>query len=724
MKAAVSKRYPCVLQSDENDCGSAAFSSIAKYYGYYMSLEQAKELVQVYQMGQSVWDLSDAAKEIGIEGRPAKAEFYTVLKKVKCPFIAHFGGEQAHFVVVYEVHDDHLIVCDPASGLKILEKEEFEEKWSGYLVEFEPTSDFKNKIITIPSRKLFFNLLSENKKLIISIFILSLIISFIGLASAYFVKIIIDQILPSDSLANITFFGILLVIFYIVHLGLSSIRSYLQAVTTKRVLTGNIMSYLEHVTYLSVRFHETRSVGNLYNRINDIDKIQIAVGQSLISLFCDTVFMFVALSVMLYFSVELSLLVLIFIPAMLFITLIVSVPIKKLQRRTLIKQGEVADKFVDTFRGIKEIKSFLAEKYFIKRIKNKSSEYITTNFKLNILMYISNALNYFILSLLIVFVLWHGTTLVSSGVLTLGSMMLFFSLIAYVTSPVENFASVIFLVLDAMAAIDRVHGIKEMPLEKDLYGGKDDLKEVDGRVDFNNVSFGYRKKFPVLKDISFSVKPGQMCAIVGETGVGKTTLVNLICGFYKPTYGKILIDSKPVHEISIDSLRDNISMVRQRSHLFGDSLYRNITMGEDVSLEKIQKNAKDMKAFNFIYDLPQRFYSPVFSGGNNFSAGQVQRISVLRALIRDKPILIFDEATSNLDSVTEKMILDVLKRERKDKTTFVIGHRLSTIALADKIIVLDKGRLVESGTFNELVKLRGVFYTLFQPQLNAGNNDR
>jgi ATP-binding cassette subfamily B protein len=687
-----------------------------------MSLEQAKELVQVYQMGQSVWDLSDAAAEIGIEGRPAKAEFYSVLKEVKWPFIAHYEGEQSHFVVVYEVYDEYLVVCDPAKGLEILSKSEFEKKWSGYLVEFEPTEQFEKKVITIPSRKLFFNLLVENKSLIIPIFILSIIISFLGLAASYFVKIIIDEILPLNAIGNIAFFGLSLILLYLFYLGLGVVRSYLQAVTTKKILKGNIMSYLEHIAYLPIRFHETRSIGNLYNRVNDIEKIQIAVGQSLISLFCDVVLMVIALAVMLYYNVGLSLLVVIFIPILLIITFVVSIPLNKLQRMVMIKQGEVAGRFIDTFVGIKEIKTFSAEKYFTKRIKDKSEEYIKTNFKLNIITYISEGFNFFILSLLTVVILWYGTTLVAAGQITLGSLMLFFSLVAYVTSPVQHFTSVLFLILDAMAAIERVQGINEIPLETDVFPGRDNLKNVKGKIVFDDVTFGYRKNISILKNISFSVEPGQMCAIVGETGVGKTTLVNLLCGFYMPSSGKIFIDDKCMQDISIVSLRENISMVSQKSHLFGDSLYRNITMGEDFALEEIEQSASSIKAFNFIDDLPQKFYSPVFSGGSNFSAGQIQRISLLRALIRDKPILIFDEATSNLDSITEKLILDVLKRERKDKTTFLIGHRLSTIALADKILVIDKGSIVEVGTFRELVSNKGVFYSLFRAQLEAGKD--
>jgi ABC-type bacteriocin/lantibiotic exporter with double-glycine peptidase domain len=267
-----------------------------------------------------------------------------------------------------------------------------------------------------------------------------------------------------------------------------------------------------------------------------------------------------------------------FIPFLIFIAFIVSIPIRKLQRRVMASQGEVADRFVDTFVGINELKLFSAERYFITRIKNKIYDYVTTNFSLNLIRNISINVSGFVLSLLTIAILWIGATFVSQGTLSLGSMMLFFSLVAYVISPIQRFPTVLFLILDALVAIERVQGIKDLPVENKVFVGSDTLTDVKGKIEFRNVTFGYRKDESILKNISFAIQPGEICAIVGETGVGKTTLVKLLSGFYKVDSGQIFIDEKPIDCISLNSLRENISAVPQRSHLFRESLFRNIVM--------------------------------------------------------------------------------------------------------------------------------------------------
>ncbi|MFC1593932.1 peptidase domain-containing ABC transporter [Candidatus Omnitrophota bacterium] len=718
LKYLLIKRYPCVLQSDENDCGSAAFATIAKHYGYHMNLEQACELVQVHQMGQSVWDLKDAAEDIGLEGRPAHA-IYSAIKQVEWPFIAHYGGELAHFVVVYEVHDNYVVVGDPASGIEIQSREEFEKKWSGYIVEFEPTDKFKKTVIAEPAHKLFWRIIVENRALIRFIIVLSFILSFISIASSYFVKVVIDTVLPGKRLDVLGLMATALIIIYLVQLSLQIFRAWLQATIGNKIERTRLLQYLEHLAFLPLRYHETRSGANLYNRLTDIERIRFAASNSLISLFSDCLFMIVALFVMVLNSPALTVLVLGFIPVLLIIIFAFGLPIRRMQGLTMGRMGEVASRFFDMLSGISEIKIFSAEQHFIGRIREKTDDYIRSTFNLNILQSFSYSLGFLIVSLLTVALLWKGAHFVTAGEITLGQMMFFFSLVAFVVSPIQRSMGVFFGVQDALVAIERVQGIADIRLEKEVFSGKKQLVQVRGKIEFQHVTFGYNRRQNVLDDISFSVNPGEICAIVGETGVGKSTLIKLICGFYKIDSGTICIDDISLNELSIESLRENICAVFQRPHLFSESLYKNIVMDDDTPVKELEERFKAIPAFQFIEQLPQKYLSQVFCGGSNFSEGQIQRIAILRAITRNSPLLIFDEATSNLDSETEKIILNLLKKEREGKTTIIVGHRISTIALADKIIVLDKGKIAETGGFKELIARHGQFYNLFRAQLEA-----
>ncbi|MBF0384703.1 MAG: peptidase domain-containing ABC transporter [Candidatus Omnitrophica bacterium] len=710
------RRYPCILQSDENDCGAACFATIARHYGYYMNLEQANELVQVHQMGQSVWDLKAAALEIGLDGYPAKA-VYSALKEIEWPFIAHYGGEIAHFVVVYEVYDGFIVIGDPARGIEVQSKEEFQEKWSGYLVEFMPTQAFKKAVVTIPAYRLFCRIILEYLPLLRWILVLSVFLSLAGMASSYFVKVVIDNIIPQETVSALTALTYLLISIYFFQFILIIFRGWIQSHIGREIEENNLFKYFDHIFRLPLKFHEVRSTGNLYNRMLDIQRIRIAISESLVSLFSDFIFMIAAFTVMFFYNAQLAMWVLSFIPVLILVIFVFSLPIRRQQGIYMGKTGEAASSFIDALNGISELKIFSAEEHFISRLKKKTQEYIQSNFNLNILLTVSSAMSLLGVSLLTVFLLSHGAMLVSGGKITLGEMMFFFSLVAFVVSPIQRSSNVFFLVQDALVAIERIYAICEIKLENKAFCGQKIVEEMKGKIEFKDVSFGYRKKRNILENINFIVNPGEILAIVGETGVGKSTLTKLICGFYMIDSGDILFDDVSLKELDMLSLRKNISAVFQRPHLFNESIFHNITMGGPFPLEQVEKMFQQKKAFQFIDNLPQKYLANVFSGGSNFSEGQIQRIAILRALARNSPVLIFDEATSNLDSQTEETILEILRKERKNKTTIIVGHRLSTISLADNIIVLKDGKIAESGSLKRLMEKKEYFYRLFHAQL-------
>jgi ABC-type multidrug transport system fused ATPase/permease subunit len=307
--------------------------------------------------------------------------------------------------------------------------------------------------------------------------------------------------------------------------------------------------------------------------------------------------------------------------------------------------------------------------------------------------------------------------LLSAGIISAGQLVMFIGYISLAYRPFGLLANHYRMVRTGLTAIQRA--IKLLKIKPEIYQpkGAKELKDIQGEVEFSHVSFGYRDHQKVLSDISFKVKPGQVVALVGESGVGKTTLVDLISGYYQPNQGKILIDGQDISQINLKSLRDNIALVPQEVTLFNDTIKNNIKYGNSrASDKKIIEAAKAAHAHEFIQKFPKKYEQLVGERGIELSTGQKQRVAIARAILRNPKILILDEATSSLDSATEKLVQEALNHLIKGRTTFIIAHRLSTIQKADKILVLEKGRIVEEGDHQELVEKGGVYKKLCQLQ--------
>ena len=393
-------------------------------------------------------------------------------------------------------------------------------------------------------------------------------------------------------------------------------------------------------------------------------------------------------------------------------------PIVKAQRKMNKTYEEAYGDLYDSVLNIQTVKSFTGEEMEKKKMDRNFRDKAGTQYKAFMDLWRKlGAWQQTIFSFGFIFIFGSAVFFLRNGVISAGQLVMFVGYISLAYRPFGRLAEYYRMIRTGLTAIERTRKLLKINPEPYYEKNRKELEDIKGAVEFINVSFGYQDHQKVLSDISFKVKPGEITALVGESGVGKTTLVDLISGYYWPSQGKILIDGQDTSRISLNSLRENIALVPQEITLFNDTIKNNIRYGKTKATEQeIIEAARAAHAHEFIQKFPKKYEQLVGERGIKLSTGQKQRAAISRALLRNPKILILDEATSSLDSATEKLVQEALWRLIKGRTAFIIAHRLSTIQKADKIIVLEKGRIIEEGDHQELISKGGVYQKLSELQ--------
>lgn len=474
----------------------------------------------------------------------------------------------------------------------------------------------------------------------------------------------------------------------------------------------------QHMQGLSLRFYQDKQTGDLMARVlDDTRNFEMLLAHAIPTVVVNG-FMIIGVSTMLFFmNVKLALLTLIPIPLLIWMVLKFSKISRPLFKQAQTKNGLMSAILQDNFSGIKEIKSFTKEEYEGSRVEKSVGRHTRAILKA---LKLSNSFYptvEFVSSLGTVIIIYFGGRLALNNQLPIADLVAFLLYIGAFYQPITALGRINEGLQHALASAERVLEIlDEEPEIKDRPDALV-LDDVKGQLTFDRVSFSYEDDIPVLKDISFKVKPGQTLALVGPTGVGKTTIANLIPRFYEPQEGNIYVDDINIKDISQTSLRDNISIVSQDVFLFNGTIRDNILYGrEDASEDQLVEAAKMGNAHDFIMDLADGYDTRVGERGVKLSGGQKQRISIARAILKNAPILILDEATSAVDTQTEVLIQEALGKLKENRTTIVIAHRLSTIQDADQIIVLEDGQIREHGRHRDLVEAGGLYSSLCKAQ--------
>jgi ATP-binding cassette, subfamily B, bacterial len=731
--------FPFFHQHDAMDCGPSCLRMVAAFYGKSFSLQTLREKSYISRQGVSMLGISEAAESIGFRTMGVKISFKQLVEDANLPCIVHW--KQKHFVVLFRIQKinkgkDYLLhVADPAIGKIKLSKDEFMKGWAstvqdgeplGLCLLLEPTPEFhriEDEIIDKTGFKYLFSYVKPYRKYLFQLFIGLLAGSLIQLLFPFLTQSIVDIGINNQDLSFIQLVLFAQIFLFLSRVSVDFIRSWILLHLSTRINISLISDFLIKLMKLPVSFFDTKLIGDLLQRIGDHQRIENFLTTSTLNILFSMISLVVFGIVLAIYNIWIFLIF--FIAAILYVgwVLLFLQRRKELDHRRFNRLADHQSALIQLITGMQEIKLNDCE-----RQKRWEWESIRAKlFRLNILSLsltqYQQAGASFINELKNIIITFFAAWAVIQGNMTLGMMLAVSYIIGQMNSPIDQLLYFITSTQDAKISLERLGEIHKQKDEDPEEEDKISVLPDEKTITIHNVSFQYEGPHSpfVLKDIQVEIPDGKVTAIVGASGSGKTTLVKLLLSFYRPVAGEIKIGNYRLEKISSKFWRQNCGVVLQDGFLFNDTIANNIALGDEYpDRKKLLEAVKVANIQEFIENLPLGYNSMVGTNGQGLSQGQKQRLLIARAVYKNPLFLFFDEATNALDAGNERIIIENLEKFYKGRTVVVVAHRLSTVKNADQIIVLDKGLIAENGTHAELVKKKGVYYTLVKNQLELG----
>jgi ATP-binding cassette subfamily B protein len=528
----------------------------------------------------------------------------------------------------------------------------------------------------------------------------------------------VNSTLGHDKLAILNFAALAVITIAVVGAISSYTEDYLTTTVGQWVMHDLRRTLYHHIQRLSLAYHDQKRTGDLISRVtSDIDAIQSLISNVLLGILVNILTLLGMIGVMFYLNWKFTLIALSVAPALFLVVYSFTRRIKKASRAVRSKEGEVVSVLQEVLSSIRVVKAFTREDYEQRRFEQQSMESVEMALRARSLKAKLAPIVEIIVAIGTCLVVWYGARMVVSGELSSGALLVFFLYLGKMYKPMRDLSKMTDTISKASVGFERIREVLETERQVRNLPNARKAPPLKGKVEFEHVSFGYDEDRRILKDINFKVEPGQVAALVGPTGAGKTTIASLIPRFYDPSSGRVKIDDADIRNFKIKSLRQQISFVLQESLLFRAPIWQNIAYGKpEAKRDEIVRAAKLANAHEFIEQMPEGYDTMVGERGVTLSGGQRQRIAIARAIIRDAPILILDEPSSGLDAASEELVFDALGKLMEGKTSIVIAHRLATIMRADVIFVINDGKVVESGTHQELLAQGGLYAEFYEIQ--------
>ena len=711
-------KYPVLRGKGDVGAALACFAMIAQYLNMPFKRDVVERVLRNQSErlgGLSLTACGAVADLVGLRPQLAKVPASAIARLPKLGLIQWRDG----FALLYEASATEYVLGVPAENKIVRHSPQaFEEIWGpeGEILLVEKTDQTPQQKFGlgwfIPSLKKYRGVLSM-------VLLASLFVQVFGLANPLMVQVIIDRVIMQNSTDTLQVLGIFLIVVAIFEAILTSLRTYLFVDTTNRIDMALGAEIIDHLLRLPLRYFDRRPVGELSSRVNELENIRQFLTGTALTVVLDALFSVVYILVMFVYSIKLTFVSLATIPAFMILTFFVSPIVRRQLRAKAERNAETQSFLVEALSGVQTVKAQNMELKTRWKWQQKYARYVSDGFKTVLTSTTAGSASGFLNKISGLLVLWVGATLVLDGTLTLGGLIAFRIISGYVTQPLLRLTQLWQNFQETALSLERLSDIIDHPQEQaEEDRAQIPMPEIVGDVTYENLSFRFAASGPLqLVNVNLEFEAGEFIGVVGQSGSGKSTLMKLLPRLYNAESGRILIDGYDISKVELYSLRQQVGIVPQDSLLFEGSIQENIALtNPQADTESIIQAATIANAHDFIMDLSGGYNSRVGERGSSLSGGQRQRIAIARTVLQNPRLLILDEATSALDYDTEAQVCRNLKDWAEDRTVFFITHRLSTIRQADRILVMDKGSVVELGTHEELMALKGRYYCLYEQQ--------
>ena len=680
---------------------------MARLHGVAADAEQLTHELAVAGRPFDTTDVLLAAKRLELQAKAVKTDVAR-LAKTPLPAVAvgHGDDGSVDFFILARVDGEQVLIQSPAVGRpETLTLAELQARWKGELILFTSRASVAGELTKFDFTW-FIPAIVKYRKLLLEVLLVSFVLQIFALITPLFFQVVMDKVLVHRGFSTLDVIGVGLVVVVLFEVSLTTLRSYVFAHTTSRIDVELGARLFRHLLGLPLAYFQARRVGDSVARVRELENVRAFLTGNSITLVLDLLFSVVFIAVMLYYSGWLTLIVVISLPCYVILSASFT-PLLRARLNEKFNRGAENQAFlVETISGIDTVKAMAVEPHWTRKWDNQLAAYVSSSFKTATVGTFANSGVTLISKLVTVATLYVGALLVIDNQLTVGQLIAFNMLAGQVAQPVMRLAQLWTDFQQTGISVQRLGDILNTRTE--VAGNKSTLPPLAGRITLDAVVFRYRPDGPeVLKAVSVDIAPGEVIGIVGRSGSGKSTLAKLVQRLYVPERGRVMVDGMDLALADSTSLRRQIGVVLQENVLFARSVRDNIALADPgATLEAVMQAAKLAGAHEFILELPEGYDTLVGEHGSTLSGGQRQRIAIARALMTNPRVLIFDEATSALDYESERIIQDNMKDICKDRTVIIIAHRLSAVRDANRIIVMERGQIVETGTHADLLRLR------------------